>query len=146
VIPSNGRDVHPSLSGCLPRKIGLIVAKRILIVDDNEAVRRSLQSLIETDSAFEVCGAAQNGRDAIEVAGRTLPDLIILDFAMPVLNGLQAAPALIKILPGVIVILFTMFEGPHLAEEAQRAGVRAVIPKSRPDRLLEHARSFLNVV
>lgn len=145
MIRSNGKDVDPSLSGCLPEKIDLILAKRILIVDDNEAVRRSLQSLIEIDPDFEVCGAAQNGREAIEVAGRTLPDLVILDLAMPVLDGLQAAPALVKILPGVIVILFTGFEGPHLAEDAHRAGVHAVISKSRPDRLLEHARSFLNV-
>jgi DNA-binding NarL/FixJ family response regulator len=120
------------------------VAKRVLIVDDNETVRRSLHRLIEMDSAFEVCGAAENGRQAIEVAGRTFPDLVILDLAMPVLDGLQAAPALIEILPGVIVILFTMSGGPHLAEEAHRAGIHAVISKSRPDRLLEHARSFLN--
>ena len=145
MIRSNGKDVDPSLSGCLPERSILIVAKRILIVDDNEAVRRSLHSLIETDADFEVCGAAENGREAIEVAERTLPDLVIIDLSMPVLDGLQAAPALIEILPGVIVILFTGFEGPHLAEEAHRAGVHAVISKSRPDRLLEHARSFLHI-
>jgi two-component system, NarL family, nitrate/nitrite response regulator NarL len=121
------------------------VAKRILIVDDNEAVRRALQGLFEMDSAFEVCGAAGNGREAIEVAKRSLPDLVILDLAMPVLTGIEAAPILIKTLPGVIVMLFTMFESPQLTAEAHRAGVHAVVPKYRPDKLLEHARSFLNV-
>src|SRR5579863_5766470 len=129
MIRSIRKDVDPSLSGCLPERSILIVAKRVLIVDDNETVRRSLHSLIEMDSAFEVCGAAENGREAIEVAGLTLPDLVILDLAMPVLDGLQTAPMLIKTLPGVIVILFTGFEAPHLAEEAHRAGVHAVISK-----------------
>ena len=121
------------------------MAKRILIVDDNEGIRRALCGLIETDSDFEVCGAAENGREAIEIAERAKPDLVILDLAMPVLNGLQAAPIITKTVPGVIVMLFTMFEGPRLAEEARSAGVHAVIPKSRPDKLLENARSLLNM-
>jgi DNA-binding NarL/FixJ family response regulator len=123
----------------------MIVAKRILIVDDNEGIRHALRGLIETDSAFEVCGAAENGREAIEIAERTKPDLVILDLAMPVLNGLEAAPIITKAVPGVIVVLFTMIEGPQLVEEALSAGVHAVIPKSRPDKLLENARSLLKV-
>lgn len=121
------------------------MAKRILIADDNEAVRRALQSLFEMDSAFEVCGAAENGREAIEVAERALPDLIVLDLAMPVLDGLQAAPMLIKTVPGVIVMLFTMFEDPQVTEEASRAGIHAVVSKARPHKLLENARSLLNI-
>lgn len=132
------------MSGCLPER-PLVVAKRILIVDDNEGIRRALHSLIEADSAFEVCGAAENGREAIEIAERARPDLVILDLSMPVLDGLHAAPILARTVPGVIVMLFTMFEGPQLAAEAHSAGIHAVIPKSRPDKLLENVRSLLNV-
>jgi DNA-binding NarL/FixJ family response regulator len=70
--------------------------KGVLIVDDNTVVRSSLRRLFESYPEFEVSGEAENGQDAIDKAARLKPDLIILDLAMPVMNGLDAAPELRK--------------------------------------------------
>ena len=121
------------------------MAKRVLIVDDSAAMRQMLHDLIEADSAFEVCGLAENGHHAIEIAVRLLPDLVILDFSMPVMNGLQAAPILINALPAAIVILFTLYDDPDIAAQARSAGIHAVVSKSTPHHLLPYARSLLKV-
>src|SRR5260370_41634465 len=87
--------------------------KGVLIVDDNAVVRSSLRCLFESYPEFEVSGEAENGQDAIDKAERLKPDLIILDLAMPVMNGLEAAPELRKMLPDARLILFTAHYPPH---------------------------------
>ena len=88
--------------------------KGVLIVDDNAVVRSSLGRLFKAYPEFEVSGEAENGQDAIDKAERLKPDLIILDLAMPVMNGLNVAPILRKMLPDVRLILFTAHDGPQL--------------------------------
>lgn len=121
------------------------MAKRVLIVDDSDGVRKALKELIAAEPGFEVCGAAANGREAIQEAERCLPDLIILDLAMPVLNGLEAAPLLIQAMPGVTVMLFTARSGPALDRDAESAGIHAVVSKANVSQLLRDARALLNV-
>ena len=75
--------------------------KSILIVDDHEVVRRELRSLFKPYPEFSICGEAIHGVDAIEKAGELSPDLIILDLAMPEMNGLEAAAALRYMMPTV---------------------------------------------
>lgn len=118
---------------------------RGLIVDDSQLVRTVLHDMIAMESDFTVVGAAENGQEAIEVAERSRPDLIILDLAMPQMTGIEAAPHLLKAAPTVIIILFTMYEGPTIAAEAKRAGIHGVMWKGTPRDLLPHARALLKV-
>jgi CheY-like chemotaxis protein len=82
--------------------------KRVLIVDDNPAIRHVVSQAFRSDG-FAVCGEADDGRQAITLAKQVIPDLIILDLSMPVMNGLQAAPELRRIAPKASIILLTMF-------------------------------------
>jgi DNA-binding NarL/FixJ family response regulator len=105
--------------------------KRVLLVDDNPVVRIAVRRLFNSHPAFEVCGEAEHGREALEKARRLQPDLIVLDLSMPVMSGLEVAPLLIKILPNVWLILFTAHDGPEVSRLAPAAGIHAVVPKSQ---------------
>jgi DNA-binding NarL/FixJ family response regulator len=106
------------------------VSKHILIVDDSALIRRIIRETLEQQNGWEVSGEAANGREAIEKAQELRPDLIVLDLAMPVMNGLEAARALKRLLPRVPVLMFTNFDAAHLKREALTAGIRAVVSKS----------------
>src|SRR5580692_11239439 len=83
------------------------MAKRVLVADDSPLIRKMLCQLFEREDDYDICAEAENGQQAIEMALKHRPDLIILDFAMPVLNGLEAARQLKKIMPDVPIILFS---------------------------------------
>jgi DNA-binding NarL/FixJ family response regulator len=118
--------------------------KRILLVDDNPIVRRQLRFYLETATGFEVSGEAINGRDAIEKAQELSPDLIILDFTMPVMNGLEAAKTLRAMMPEVRLILFTVHRSANLDSNASVAGINAVISKVEGvTALVDRVRSLL---
>jgi CheY-like chemotaxis protein len=104
------------------------MARNILIADDNSIVREVLKDCLRATSEVETTEAA-DGREAIEKAQQTKPDLIILDLAMPILNGAQAARILKQLLPEVPIVMFTMFN--VSADWAKDIGVDAVI--SKPD-------------
>jgi DNA-binding NarL/FixJ family response regulator len=106
------------------------VSKHILIVDDSALIRRIIRETLEQQNGWEVSGEAANGREAIEKAQELRPDLIVLDLAMPVMNGLEAARALKRLLPRVPVLMFTNFDAAHLKREALAAGISAVVSKS----------------
>src|ERR1700733_9598303 len=99
---------------------------RILLVDDNPVVRSMVRQLFESHPDFEVAGAAEKGREGIAEAGNLKPDLIVLDLAMPVMTGLDAAPVLRKVLPHARLILFTVHEGQEVQRLARAAGIHAV--------------------
>lgn len=104
---------------------------RVLLVDDNAVVRTAVRRLFNSHREFEVCGEAEHGREAVEKAPSLQPDLIVLDLSMPVMNGLEAAPLLINILPHVWLILFTAHNGPEVDRLSREAGIHAVVPKSK---------------
>ena len=106
------------------------MSKHILIVDDSALLRRIIRETLEQQNGWEVSGEAANGREAIEKAQELRPDLIVLDLAMPVMNGLEAARALKRLLPRVPVLMFTNFDAAPLKREALAAGIRAVVSKS----------------
>lgn len=105
--------------------------KRVLLVDDNSVVRSLLRKIFESQSDFEISGEAENGRDAVDKAGKLKPDLIILDLTMPVMTGLDAAPLLKQLLPDTLIILFTQHEGDEVERQAQAAGIEAVVSKAQ---------------
>jgi DNA-binding NarL/FixJ family response regulator len=123
--------VRLSLSGFLGertrKEIG--VHNSILIVDDNALMRKAVRLGFEGRSGFQICGEAVDGLDAIEKARQLKPDLIILDFSMPVMNGLETAAVLSREMPLVPLILFTMHIGAVMASDARSAGVSAVVSK-----------------
>ena len=105
--------------------------RSVLVVDDNPYVRRVLCELFTREADFDVCGEAENGREAIEKAQELLPDLIVTDLSMPVMNGLEETRALKKLMPSVPVIIFTAHSDPFVEREAVAAGVSAVVSKSQ---------------
>jgi DNA-binding NarL/FixJ family response regulator len=118
---------------------------RILIADDHELVRRGLRSTLAEHPGWEVCGEASSGREALEMARRLKPDIAVLDFAMPDLNGLEAARRMRAEIPDTEVLMLTMHETESLVREALAAGVRGFILKSDAGRLLAEAiASLLN--
>ena len=94
--------------------------KRVLIVDDNFAVRSMVRQVFELEPEFEVSGEAENGIEALQKAATLKPDLIILDLSMPLMTGLDAAPQLMEILPAARIILFTVEEGNEVERLAAR--------------------------
>jgi DNA-binding NarL/FixJ family response regulator len=119
------------------------MVKTVLIVDDNTYVRRAVCELFKREEDFTVCGEATNGREAIAKALELHPELIVLDFSMPVMNGLDAARELKRLMPEVRLIMYTMF-GDMLREEARLVGISEIISKSQPAAILvSKARSLL---
>jgi len=106
------------------------VPKRLLIVDDSPIIRKMLRETFELQEGWEVCGEAADGREGVEKAQQLKADLIVLDLSMPVMNGLEAARELSRLLPSVPVLLYTNYETPQLKQEALSDGVRAVVSKS----------------
>jgi DNA-binding NarL/FixJ family response regulator len=119
------------------------VHKAVLIVEDNASLRRALSALFKRQEDFSVCGVAENGRDALEAADRLRPDLIVLDFLMPDMNGLDAAYALRRVLPTVPLIFYSAFED-SLSEHTKLIGISEIVSKFDPaSLLLEKARSLV---
>jgi len=103
---------------------------RILIADDHEVARRGIRALLESHPGWEVCGEAKDGREAIDLAGKTKPDLILLDIGMPNLNGLEAARQILASDPEAAILILTMHDTDHVVREVLRAGARGFLLKS----------------
>jgi len=104
---------------------------RILIADDDSPIRGLLRRLIEEHAGWEVCGEAENGLDAVAKTDQLAPDLVVLDLAMPHMNGLQAGRAIAKASPQLPMLLLTVQEvSNELVHEARNAGFRGAVSKS----------------
>ena len=120
--------------------------KYILIVDDSPTIRKPLRQTLEREDAWEVCGEAADGREAIERAQLLNPDVVVLDLSMPVMNGLEAARELKRTSPSLPLVMFTDFNLPQLTNEALSAGVSAVVSKSEAAGLVDEIQALLESV
>ena len=105
---------------------------RILIVDDSDVTRHILSHIVVThpsSNGWTVCGEAADGTSAIEKFKEVMPDMVLLDLAMPGLNGIETARAISAIDPTVPIILFTVVAFDGLEKAARDAGICAIVPK-----------------
>ena len=102
----------------------------VLIVDDSAAIRKVICELFTREGDFEVCGEAANGEEAIEMAQRIRPALIVTDLSMPVMNGLDETKILRRLMPDIPIILYSAHIDAFVEKEALSAGASAVVPKS----------------
>ncbi len=116
----------------------------MLIVDDNAYIRQTLRELFDREADFEVCGEAENGREAIGKAQELRPDLIVLDLSMPAMNGFDAARVLKRLMPTLPLIMYSAFGDKFAEHQARLIGISEVVSKSEQASVLIHkARSFL---
>ena len=115
----------------------------VLVVDDSPLMRRMVCDLLESESGFTVVGEAEDGRKAIQQAKKLQPDLVILDLAMPSMNGLETASALKRVIPDLRVILFTLYGDPDVEQAARSVGIDAVISKENLEQLGNTARRLV---
>jgi DNA-binding NarL/FixJ family response regulator len=103
---------------------------RILIADDHEVVRCGVRTLLESHPGWAVCGEARDGREAVAKVADLKPDLVVMDVAMPMLNGMDAARQILKARPGTPILIFTLYESDELIRQVLEVGVRGFILKS----------------
>ncbi|HXG80245.1 MAG TPA: response regulator transcription factor [Sphingomicrobium sp.] len=119
--------------------------RRILIVDDHDAVRRGVHNLVESKANFEVVGEAADGRLALDMAREVNPDIAILDYSLPGLNGLDLASQLKRALPRIEILIYTMHDREEFILEALQAGVRGFVLKSDTEKHLLAALDALAI-
>src|ERR1700730_1821877 len=109
--------------------------RRVLIADDSPLTRQTLRELLQTHG-WEICGEAENGVDAVRITAELRPDAVILDLAMPSMDGLTAARNISESLPAIPIVMHTLHSLPQLELEAKKNGVRCIVPKSESVRII----------
>jgi DNA-binding NarL/FixJ family response regulator len=113
-----------------------VTSLRILIVDDHAVVRRGVRSLLESQPGWEIAGEAMTGREAVDMAKRLRPDVVVMDLSLPELNGLDATRQILKDSPHSEILVLTMHHSEDLARDVLQAGARGYILKSDADESL----------
>lgn len=106
----------------------LVAPLRVLVADDQDDVRLLARMLLDQDRRFCVVGEARDGSEAVDLARTLVPDVVLLDIDMPVLDGIAALPLLHASVPAVRVVVFTAFD--HLRHDALGEGATAVLEKA----------------
>jgi DNA-binding NarL/FixJ family response regulator len=130
-MPSSASQLYCAVKCCMQSSPHAVTAmvKSVLIADDNAFVRQRLGELFDREPDFEVCAEVENGRRPIEEAQESYPDLILLDLSMPVMNGLDAARALKRLMPEIPIVMFSAHSDSFTKKEACSAGVSALVSK-----------------
>jgi DNA-binding NarL/FixJ family response regulator len=102
---------------------------RILLVDDNPSVRHYLRAILEQQSSWHVCGEARSGAEALQKVVETAPDLVLLDYQMPDVNGVDVAKQITHLCPKVCILMVTLHLSKQLVDAARIAGVRGACAK-----------------
>ena len=109
------------------------MAKRILIVDDNALIRHQIRKLLGSQTEFEICAEAVDGADAVRKVAECHPDLVVLDFLMPEMNGMEAARIIRKLAPRLPILLFTLDQSPAIEREGHRPAQMSYCPRQRAE-------------
>jgi CheY-like chemotaxis protein len=120
-----------------------MISKRILVVDNSPVIRAVARIYLERRTLFTVCGEAAHGPDAIEKAKTLSPDLILMDFSKPVMNGIELGEILKAMLPKVPIVIFTAHDKAAIELHALAVGVRLVIQKNDMSSLAAHLHKLL---
>jgi DNA-binding NarL/FixJ family response regulator len=112
---------------------------KVVICDDQEIVREGLAMLLKLDRQIEVVGLAENGAEAVEVVGRTTPDLVLMDIKMPVMNGIEATRQIRVHYPSTKVLVLTTYDDDEWVFDAIRAGASGYLLKDTPREEVIHA-------
>jgi len=116
---------------------------RILVADDSEVVRRGLEDLLRQHAGWEVCGEAVDGREAVQKVEQLVPDVVVLDFSMPGMNGIEAARQILQVRPSTRIVLCSMYLDRQLASLAETAGIRSLLSKSNVSRIIKGVEAAL---
>jgi DNA-binding NarL/FixJ family response regulator len=119
--------------------------RRVLIADDHDVVRRGVRTLLETRPNLSIVAEATNGRAALEDARETRPDIAIIDYSLPELNGLDLTLALKREVPRIEVLVYTMHDREDLILDVLRAGAKGYVLKSDTERHLLAAIDALSI-
>ena len=117
---------------------------RVLIADDSALIRHSVRACIEQNTDWEVCGEAENGEVAVAKVKEKYPDLVILDFQMPVMNGFDAARLIARIAPKTKMVMLTLHVCKQVVEEARAIGFTDVLSKC--ENVADHLIASLKVL
>ncbi|HKN34570.1 MAG TPA: response regulator transcription factor [Terriglobales bacterium] len=120
------------------------VMTRILIADDSQTVRAGIRNLLNQHRDWEVCGEAIDGQDAIQKSRQLVPDVIVLDFCMPGVNGIEAARRISEICPSASMLLCSMFLDSQLVRLARKAGMAGAISKSNVGKIVSGIEALLH--
>lgn len=103
---------------------------RILVADDHEVVREGLRALLEKDTGWQVCGEASNGREAVQLVSELAPDVVVMDLAMPELNGVEATRQILRVRPKTSVLILSARQSDDVVREVLEAGARGFVLKT----------------
>ena len=104
-------------------------SRRILLVDDHAVLRHGIRALLEEHIYWKVCGEASDGREAVQMAMEFRPDLVLMDIAMPIMNGIEATAEIKRLLPATKIVILSMYASVVLSEQARRAGAERTLVK-----------------
>lgn len=116
---------------------------RVLIVDDSETVRRITRTILRS-RRWTVCGEAEDGVSGVQKFQQLKPDVVLLDLSMPDINGIEAAKLMCAADSTVPLILFTILEIEGIQDEAQQAGIRAIVPKNEAWKLIPSIEALVS--
>jgi DNA-binding NarL/FixJ family response regulator len=116
---------------------------RILVVDDSDVMRHGMRFLLRQHEGWEVCGEAVDGQEAVVKAHQLAPDVVVLDFAMPVMNGIEAARQIRKERPNTAIVLCSLYLDSQLATVARDVGITSVLSKSNLGQVIKGVEAGL---
>lgn len=126
----------------MPRGEAVVVV-HILLVDDNPSVRRYLRAVLEQQETWRVCAEARNGAEALQRVIEAPPDLILLDYQMPDVNGVDVARQISSLFPGIPILMVTLHLSKQLSDAARLAGVRGACAKQDIGSVVEAVEMLL---
>jgi DNA-binding NarL/FixJ family response regulator len=116
---------------------------RFLIVDDSDLVRQGLRTIVEANADWEVCGEAADGLSGIEMFKNLQPNIVILDFQMPGISGLETARRMSVISAAIPIVMFTQHASAELELHAREVGIRSVVSKTNAFAMVEIIQKLL---